>query len=129
MNASWQATWPNSRVTNGTTFGSDHCPIIVQCMPQADKVRKPFHFEAFWTKDEECRNIVKEVWELEKEGTLLDRWNKKMNLCRAKLIKWSNAKFKNQGRQIKEMMKHLNSLQHNWRQNRQEIDGLSKRVD
>ena len=61
VNASWQSTWPNSMVTNGTILGSDHCPVIVRCKPQVETRRKLFRFEAFWTKDEKCRGIVKKL--------------------------------------------------------------------
>ena len=101
----------------------------MRCKPRAENRRKLFHFEAFWTKDEECIGIVKDAWEVTREGNLLDRWNYKINICRAKLIRWSNAKFKNRGRQITEMMDHLGALQHNWSVNRHEIDELSKKVD
>ena len=128
-NASWQTTWPNSTVTNGTTLGSDHCPIIVRCKPREEMRRKLFRFEAFWSKDEECKGIIKNVWEGTREGNLLDRWNHKINLCRGKLSRWSKEKFKNRGRQIGDLMDHLGYLQLNWNANRFEIDETSKLID
>lgn len=38
--------------------GLDHCPIIIQCNPRMKVGRKLFCFEAFWSKEEECKEVV-----------------------------------------------------------------------
>ena len=129
INTSWQTVWPNSSVTNGKTLGSDHCPVIVSCKPRDENRKRLFRFEAFWMKDEECRGIIKNAWEVNRDENPLDRWNYKINCCRAKLNKWSKDKFKNRGRQISDMIDRLGNLQHNWKENRHEIDEMSKMVD
>ncbi|XP_068323434.1 uncharacterized protein [Pyrus communis] len=61
----WQDLWPNTVVSHETAVGSDHCPIVVQSQPPIRKGKKPFRFEAFWAKDEECKNIVLKSWRLQ----------------------------------------------------------------
>lgn len=88
-----------------------------------------FRFEAFWAKDGDCKEIVRRAWENNREGNLLERWNFKINVCRANLTIWSKEKFKQRGRQIQEMMSQLGNLQGDWSENFQEIKALSKKVD
>ena len=128
-NEGWQSMWPNSSVIIGTCLGSDHCPVIVRSEPKKEKWRKLFRFEASWTKEEKCREIVKEAWSAARPESSVQQWNWKLNDCRAKLIRWSTEKFRKRGRQLKDMTKHLGNLQCNWKDNEEEIKALSKDVD
>lgn len=94
MNDSWLSLWPNTTVTNGTTLGFDHCPVLVQCEQKIARRKKLFRFEAFWAKDGECKEIVRGVWENNREGNPVERWNIKIHVCRANLTRWSSVKFK-----------------------------------
>ncbi|KAM2897954.1 hypothetical protein COP2_007537 [Malus domestica] len=114
---------------NNTTFGSDHSPVLMKCGAQPGRKKKRFHFEVFWTKDGECKDIVQKAWTNGRERCLIDGWNFKLNLCCNKLIRWSNDKFRKRGKQIGEMMTHLENLQQNWRENVKEISKVSKVVD
>lgn len=62
-------------------------------------------------------------------GNSLDRWTRKVNDFRDKLLRWSRSKFKQREQQIDEMMEKLGSLQKDWGANVQEIEVLMKRVD
>ncbi|XP_050145591.1 uncharacterized protein LOC126621231 [Malus sylvestris] len=64
-----------------------------------------------------------------KEGNSVERWNKKICDCRARLLRWSGRKFSQRRWKIQEMMSQLGRLQMDWRSNSQEIEGLSKAVD
>lgn len=82
----WQALWPNTNVIHGMVLGSDHCPIIIQCNPEIKVGRKLFRFEALWSKDEECREVVHECWRRHCEGTAIEIWHRKINDYKSKLI-------------------------------------------
>lgn len=58
VNGLWQDKWPNSTVLHGTVLGSDHCSFIFQSQLERFSGRKLFRSEAFWAKDEECKNLV-----------------------------------------------------------------------
>ncbi|XP_050121457.1 uncharacterized protein LOC126599164 [Malus sylvestris] len=91
VNDRWLSTWPDSFVTNATTLGSDHCPILLHCEQKAVRKKKMFRFEAFWTKDADCKEIVRKAWEMSCDGNLLQKWNKKLHLCRTTLTSWSKV--------------------------------------
>ncbi|KAM1951519.1 hypothetical protein ACFX15_006123 [Malus domestica] len=129
VNESWQTLWPNSRVTNGTTLGSDHSPVIVQCEPRIGKRKRIFRFEAHWANDTDCKEIVKNAWDKVRVGNSVERWNLKINETRSNLSKWSRDKFGQRSRQIQKLMDHLGQLQLNWRGNSHEIEELTKKVD
>ncbi|KAM1498581.1 hypothetical protein ACFX10_021399 [Malus domestica] len=129
VNESWQTLWPNSRVTNGTTLGSDHSQVIVQCEPRIGKRKRIFRFEAHWANDTDCKEIVKNAWDKVQVGNSVERWNLKINETRSNLSKWSRDKFGQRSRQIQKLMDHLGQLQLNWRGNSHEIEELTKKVD
>lgn len=68
INGKWQEWWPNTAVTHGLVMGSDHRPRIVNCEPETARGKCRFRFEAFWTKEDDCRDIVKKCWDEECEG-------------------------------------------------------------
>ena len=129
VNLSWQSRWPNTFITNCTSLASDHCPVLMRCEAKPRRMKKLFRFEAFWTKDGDCKDIVRDAWTYGRGRGPLDRWNFKLNLCRNKLIRWSNDKFMRRGNQLRVLMSHLEILQHNWRVNAEEIVEVSKKVD
>lgn len=43
---------------------SDYCALLVMdSVPQRVQKRRRFHFEVMWTKREDCKSIISEVWE------------------------------------------------------------------
>lgn len=100
VNESWQALRPNSRVTNGTSLGSDHSPVIIQCDQRVGKRKRIFRFEAHWAKDANCKEIVKRVWDKPQESNSMERWNLKINEVRSNLSRWSRDKFSQRSWQI-----------------------------
>lgn len=92
-NKLWQDSWPNTSVIHGTVLGSDHCPVIIQGEPCGGRGKSLFRFEAFWSCELKCRNIVKNCWEKVCMGDNIGRWNKKINVCRYMLARWSKRKL------------------------------------
>ena len=86
MNEKWQSLWPNTLAVIGTCVGSDHCPVVVKCKLHGDeRSKRLLRFEAFWTKEGECKDIVEEDWGRHKDGMPIERWNWRINDCRNKL--------------------------------------------
>lgn len=63
-NCLWQDLWPNSMILHETVVGLDHCPVVVQSQPSTRKGKRLFRFEAFWAKEDECRNLVTKCWSM-----------------------------------------------------------------
>ncbi|KAM1548362.1 hypothetical protein PS2_009435 [Malus domestica] len=129
INGLWQDMWPNSMVTHGTVLGSNHCPIIIQSDVDRLRGRKIFRFEAFWAKEEECQEVVRNCWARRDPDGVLMRWVKKINDCRSYLSWWSRNKFHKRGQQIQMLLDQLGDLQKNWDQNLDEIREKTRIVD
>lgn len=86
VNKHWFDYWPNTGAINGTVVGSDHNLVIVQGDPFCGKSKRLFRFEAFWAQENECKDIVISCWRRSCEGTNMDRWIRKVNDCRCKLL-------------------------------------------
>lgn len=68
INGHWQNLWPNSTVTHETVMGSDHCPLIIQSDLDDFRGKKVFRFEAFWAKEEKCKELVRTCWDRRELG-------------------------------------------------------------
>lgn len=90
VNQKWLEMWPNTYVSHATVLGSDHNPLIVQGEPQCSKGKRLFRFEAYWSNEVDCQDIVRSCWEMPCLGDSLSRWNKRVNDCRSKLIAGGN---------------------------------------
>lgn len=84
-NKLWQDCWPNTLVTHEVVIGSDHCPLIIRCQPRTQRLKKLFRFEAFWAKEERCKEIMERCWRRQCAGDGFLRWQKKKNDCRSQL--------------------------------------------
>ncbi|KAM2712281.1 hypothetical protein EV1_032304 [Malus domestica] len=129
VNFLWQNLWPHTSVIHETVIGSDHCPIVVQSQPSASKGKRLFRFEAFWAKEEDCKDLVTKCWSSPGKGRWLDTWHQKLSVCKSHLITWSRNKFKKHGLEIEELVHHLDLLQLHWEDNVEEIQVVSNRVD
>ncbi|KAM1023967.1 hypothetical protein ACFX2I_037177 [Malus domestica] len=58
INGSWQTQWPNSVIIHENVRAADHYPLILNTDPLAPKCKPMFRFEAFWCKDEGCRETI-----------------------------------------------------------------------
>lgn len=100
-----------ARVSNITTVGSDHSPIIVDVIRLSQvsknvKWGKQFHFEEFWTEHPDCRDEIVNAW----QGNVA--FGTKVHCCRENLKKWSKRKFGQEKPKLEElhcMLENLNS--------------------
>lgn len=59
VNQEWLEWWPNTSVLHCTVTSSDHTPIMIMGEPICGTSRRLFRFEAFWTKEAGCKDIVR----------------------------------------------------------------------
>ncbi|XP_070667346.1 uncharacterized protein [Malus domestica] len=128
-NVLWQNLWPHTSVHHDTALCSDHCPIVVLSQPATRRGKRLFRFEAFWAKEEDCRALVAKCWGSPGRGRWIDLWNLKLSICKSHLISWSRNKFNRRGLEIEELVQQLDSLQHHWEDNAEEIHVVSNRID
>lgn len=62
-NIVWIEKFEGVRVYHLINSTSDHCGLLLtNSPPQRVSNVKHFHFEALWTKNEECRDIIESSW-------------------------------------------------------------------
>lgn len=64
VNADWIRVYAKSEVTHKLNIGSYHCPILVQMERKGNRSKRPFRFDKMWLEKQECRAIIREVWEV-----------------------------------------------------------------
>ena len=108
-NAAWRNKYENSYVTHLEKRQSDHLPLMVSIRKKLgpNKVkqrRKVFRFEELWTREEECGDIIKEMW---RQGADICS-----NLTRTarSLKEWSHKKFGEFAREIRECKAQMGTL-------------------
>ena len=72
--------------------------------------RKCFFFEAIWTRDERCREIVKGAWDpgrIDLEDGIMGR----LKRCQKQLQRWNWAKFGNVNKMLKQKKEKLQQLE------------------
>lgn len=109
-NEEWMRLFPEVRVSHVAMSISDHCLLMLSltCKQPKKQGRKCFFFEAMWTRDERCREIVEGTWEsgrIELEDGVIGR----LKRCQEQLQRWNWAEFGNFNKMLKK--KKMEKLQ------------------
>ena len=108
----WQDMFPRSKTEHLPKRRSDHVPIKILIQGAAEGVssnvkrRRGFKFEKTWLRDEKCRDVVKDAWQLIPSNSIRG----KLALCANKLRGWSMkrpANFKSEIEKRREVMRTL----------------------
>lgn len=84
-NQTWQQMFPEVEVQVIEVATSDHLPLYLNLNKQVYAPRqKYFRFENIWLREQDCRNVVRNGWDL---GPDLDIMGK-IKLCGIKLEEW-----------------------------------------
>ncbi|KAM1011255.1 hypothetical protein FF1_046480 [Malus domestica] len=93
------------------------------------KCKPLFRFEAFWCKEEGCRETIARCWNVENVGGRMEAWKTKIQTTRCGLIRWSTDKFKARKFELQRLNSHLGILQRNWEANGKEIDEVTTMIN
>lgn len=99
------------RVNHLVASTSNYCALFI-ADPQAPKHPRAqcFHFEAVWTKCEECKDIIEAAWGNGGNLNMLEGMVSALNAYAADLKAWSSATFGKIPKKIQEKRKRLCSL-------------------
>lgn len=89
----WRELYDQAMVFVEAAIGSDHNPLILNTKFPLQKVGRPFKFESLWTTEEECRNIISDVWAKAEVGSKMVRVCKKLRGCKVRLKEWHRKNF------------------------------------
>ena len=113
-NEGWMLRFPDARVFHSSMSISDHC--LIKLSLKRDQIRRPqkkrFMFEAMWTRDTRCREVVESSWDFGgnlPNAHLVDR----LRNCKERLKSWNWREFGNVNqllRQKREQLQYLESM-------------------
>ncbi|XP_030970044.1 uncharacterized protein LOC115990346 [Quercus lobata] len=63
VNLDWYLIYPDARVTHLTKCHSDHCPVLLETMPQRRiHLDRPFKFQRLWLSNLSFPKVVSQAW-------------------------------------------------------------------
>ncbi|KAH7861621.1 hypothetical protein Vadar_028497 [Vaccinium darrowii] len=89
----WRELYDQAMVLVEAAIGSDHNPLILNTKFPLQKVGRLFKLESLWTTEEECRNIISNVWARAEFGSKMMRVCKKLRGCKVRLKEWHRKNF------------------------------------
>jgi len=104
----WRLVFPEVEVFSLPAVGSDHNPLIIQTPTTYKRHNKPFHFEAHWNDEVECREIISKVWNSHFAAHLV--FIAKVQKVITALSKWSCKKFSNGHARVMALKQQLQDL-------------------
>ncbi|KAL0410571.1 UNVERIFIED_CONTAM: hypothetical protein Slati_3646800 [Sesamum latifolium] len=110
----WRHRFPNSRVVTDVARGSDHSPLIIHLeadpQRQSQRRRKIFRFEAMWTRDDGCEELIRSLWNSGPSESAGQRVLQNLAKTKAGLISWDKSHFGHVRRRVKELEERLIEL-------------------
>ena len=93
-NLEWIEKFGGMKAYHVVDSTSDHCALLIfdsttQCQNRA----KRFHFEAMWTKNAECKNIIENSCGVDLDLSTPEGIMSNLSGCAGELMKWSSKVF------------------------------------
>ena len=104
--------FPEARVIHRAMAALDHCLVKLSLRQwvQRKGIRKCFMFEAMWTREESCREVIEVAWDplnANPDVRIRDR----LKSCQAHLQSWNRREFGNVNKNMKQKQSRLQQLE------------------
>ena len=101
-NKEWMRSFPDARVFHSTMSISDHCLLKLRLSKRQNRrpFKKRFMFEAMWTRDARCREVVEMAWDSDRSDPNFELTDR-LRCCKEKLQRWNWREFGNVKHAIK----------------------------
>ena len=124
--------FPNVRVQHLEDTTSDHCPLLLADSNAFQKHgKRKFLFETIWIRRADCKELVEEVWNTNKNLHDPSGFSAGLKMCANNLAKWGKSVFRQILKKIQEKKARLGELVKNDTalQNGAEINKLRKEIN
>ncbi|KAL5581946.1 hypothetical protein UlMin_014388 [Ulmus minor] len=112
-NSDWWQLFPNAEMKILPRNSSDHSPILLNSEGCSSFVRRPFRFEAIWTRDKRSHWVVEHAWAKGFHSKPSTRFCKSLFHTRRGLSLWNKNQFGKVQTQIKTIKQALADCQAN----------------
>ena len=131
-NEGWMLRFPDARVFHSSMSISDHC--LVKLSLKRDHNRRPqkkrFMFEAMWTRDERCRQIIEDAWDPLRADTEF-QIHEGLKSCQDHLQRWNKEVFGNVNKTLRVKQQQLQEIEalNMLHETAEEIEVLRKEIN
>ncbi|XP_023914161.2 uncharacterized protein LOC112025716 [Quercus suber] len=131
-NEAWRCSFSEASVHHLAMSGSDHCMIALY-LKRKDLVKptkRRFMFEAMWTCDERCRQIIKDAWDPLRADTEF-QIHEMLKCCQDHLQRWNREVFDNINKTLRVKQQRLQEIEalDMLHETAEEIEGLRKEIN
>ena len=111
-NEEWMVRFLDARVFHSSMSVSNLCLLKLNLSKRQNRrpIKKRFLFEAMWTRDARCREVVELAWDPGRGG-LNFQLADKLRSCKEKLQRWNWKEFGNVKHTIKQKREQLQQLE------------------
>lgn len=106
INDSWLTVFPATTITDITSVGSDHSPLLMEMNVRQDTCRKYIKFLDCWVENDTFISLIHKVWSMNVTGNLMWIFHQKLKVVTKPVSLWSRN---NMGTSIKDL-KSLNKI-------------------
>ena len=131
-NEKWLKMFLEANVFHKAMAASDHCLLNLSLRKRVQRrgSRKWFMFEAMWTRDEGCREVIETAWD-PLNANLDVQVRDRIKSCQAHLQNWNRRVFGNVNKNLKQKQSHLQHLEalNLLHESAKEIQALKKEIN
>ncbi|KAL0009864.1 hypothetical protein SO802_004972 [Lithocarpus litseifolius] len=131
-NEEWLEIYPEAKVYHRSMSTSDHCLLALwlQKRKPSRPIKKRFFFEAMWTRDERCREVIEAAWD-PLNGNPEELFQDRLKHCQVQLLNWNRRVFGNVNRELKLKQRRLQQLENlnQFHETAEEIKAVKKEIN
>nr|POF20964.1 hypothetical protein CFP56_39987 [Quercus suber] len=111
-NKAWKSMFPKASVHHLAMSASDHCIIVLYLKRKIPTrpAKRRFMFEAMWTRDERCKQIIENAWDPFRDDTNF-RIHERLKSCQDHLQSWNREVFGNVNKTLRMKQQRLQELE------------------
>ena len=131
-NEAWRCMFSEASAHHLAMSASDHCMIVLYLkrkMPRRPAKRR-FMFEAMWTRDERCRQIIEDAWDPLRADTEF-QIHERLKSCQDHLQRWNKEVFGNVNKTLRVKQQQLQEIEalNMLHETAEEIEVLRKEIN
>ena len=109
--AEWVNSYPHYSLHNLPIVDTDHGRILLNFEQLLPFRYRPFRFELMWTSHPNCKDMIRQAWEIQTKGSRAAQLFTKLSNVRKEAIKWNKLVFGRLDNDIKQKLAELQEIQ------------------